>query len=67
MHRPPWCVSASSGVYATKPFPQVGMKKGKAQYERDDAQEGVESGNPTAKKASPSEGWSLTECSCIVK
>ena len=38
-------------VYATKPSPQVGMEKGKAQYERDDMQEDEEAGNPNAKKA----------------
>ena len=37
-------------VYATKPSPQVGMEKGKAQYELDDVQEGEEAGNPNAKR-----------------
>ena len=37
-------------VYSTKPAPQGGMKKGKAQYERDDVQEGEEAGSPNAKK-----------------
>ena len=38
-------------VYATQPSPQVRNREGKAQYERDDVQEGEEAGNPNAKKA----------------
>ena len=37
-------------VYSTKPAPQGGMEEGKAQYERDDVQEGEEAGSPNAKK-----------------
>jgi hypothetical protein len=50
MHRP---LSARQPlqVYSTKPAPQVGMEKGKAQIERDDWQEGEEAGNPNAKNA----------------
>ena len=38
-------------VYATQPSPQVRNREGKAQYERDDVQEGEEAGSPNAKKA----------------
>ncbi len=37
-------------VYSTKPPPQVGKEKGKAQYECDDVQEGEEAGTQPRKR-----------------
>ena len=47
----PFGVRQPLQVYTTQPSPQVGMEKGKAQYERDDVQEGEEAGSPNVKKA----------------